>query len=70
MTRREANVTPPSEAIVTRSGRASSFPLLLGDGVRLFEDVGQTRVDLNRARTIEILSETHLRFDGAEAAEP
>jgi dihydrofolate reductase len=38
------------------------IPVLLGGGVRLFEDLGRERVELERTRTIESLKATHLRF--------
>jgi dihydrofolate reductase len=37
-------------------------PILLGDGVRLFEGVGGERIELERVRTIETPAATHLRF--------
>jgi dihydrofolate reductase len=37
-------------------------PVLLGEGVRLFEDLGRERIELHRTRTIETPSATHLRF--------
>jgi dihydrofolate reductase len=38
-------------------------PILLGDGVRLFERVGSERIELERVRTIETPAATHLRFE-------
>jgi dihydrofolate reductase len=38
------------------------IPVLLGDGVRLFEDLDPRRIELKRTRTIETPSATHLRF--------
>ncbi|MGH2758367.1 MAG: dihydrofolate reductase family protein [Actinomycetota bacterium] len=38
------------------------IPVLLGDGVRLFENLGSERIDLHRTRTIETPAATHLRF--------
>jgi len=38
------------------------IPVLLGDGVRLFEDPGPERIELERTRTIGTPSATHLRF--------
>src|SRR5262245_9347372 len=38
-------------------------PILLGDGVRLFEGVGSERIELERVRTIETPAATHLRFE-------
>jgi dihydrofolate reductase len=38
-------------------------PVLLGEGVRLFEDLGTERIELRRTRSIETASATHLRFD-------
>jgi dihydrofolate reductase len=38
-------------------------PVLLGGGVRLFEDLGTDRIDLRRTRSIETAGATHLRFD-------
>jgi dihydrofolate reductase len=37
-------------------------PILLGDGVRLFENLPPDRIELRRTRTIETPSATHLRF--------
>jgi dihydrofolate reductase len=37
-------------------------PLLLGDGRRLFVDVDDRRIELERTRTIETVSATHLTF--------
>jgi dihydrofolate reductase len=37
-------------------------PILLGEGVRLFDDLGPERIELERTRTIETPSATHLRF--------
>jgi hypothetical protein len=33
-----------------------------GEGVRLFEELGRQRIELDRTRTIETPSATHLRF--------
>jgi dihydrofolate reductase len=38
-------------------------PIVLGDGVRLFEGVGSERIELQRVRTIETPAATHLRFE-------
>jgi len=38
------------------------IPVLLGEGVRLFEGLGRERIELERTRTIETPSATHLRF--------
>jgi dihydrofolate reductase len=38
------------------------IPVLLGEGVRLFEGFGRERIELERTRTIETPSATHLRF--------
>jgi hypothetical protein len=37
-------------------------PVLLGEGVRLFEQLGRKRIELERTRAIETPSATHLRF--------
>ena len=37
-------------------------PVLLGDGVRLFDDLGPEGIELERTRTIETPSATHMRF--------
>jgi dihydrofolate reductase len=37
-------------------------PLLLGSGIRLFEDLGADQVELESARVIESARVTHLRF--------
>jgi dihydrofolate reductase len=39
------------------------IPLLLGDGIRLFEDLGPNRIELRRASSIETPSATHFRFE-------
>jgi len=38
------------------------IPVFLGDGVRLFDDLGPKRAELERTRTIQTPSATHLRF--------
>jgi dihydrofolate reductase len=38
-------------------------PVLLGEGVRLFEDMGTERIELRRTRSVETPSATHLRFE-------
>jgi dihydrofolate reductase len=43
-------------------------PLLLGDGRRLFVDVDDRRIELERTRTIETASATHLTFRVASRA--
>jgi hypothetical protein len=42
------------------------IPVLLGGGVRLFEDLGPQQVELQRTRTVETPSATHPRFTVAE----
>ena len=37
-------------------------PVLLGSGVRLFEDLALGQIELERTRTIETPMATHLRF--------
>jgi len=37
-------------------------PILLGEGVRLFEELGRERIELKCIRTIETPAATHLRF--------
>jgi hypothetical protein len=39
------------------------IPLLLGDGVRLFEDLGPDRIELRRTSSIETPSASHFRFE-------
>ncbi len=41
-------------------------PVLLGEGVRLFDHLGPERIELKRTRTIETPSATHLRFTVAK----
>jgi dihydrofolate reductase len=41
-------------------------PVLLGDGVRLFEDLGPGRIELERTRVIQTPGATHLRFTVAK----
>jgi dihydrofolate reductase len=38
-------------------------PVLLGEGVRLFEDLGTERIELRRTRLIETPAATHFRFE-------
>ena len=38
------------------------IPVLFGDGIRLFEDLGPERIELRRTSSIETPSATHLRF--------
>ena len=37
-------------------------PILLGDGIRLFDHLGDAQIELERTRVIESPSVTHLRF--------
>jgi dihydrofolate reductase len=37
-------------------------PVLLGEGVRLFDGLGREQIELERTRTIETPAATHLRF--------
>ncbi|MBA3728828.1 MAG: dihydrofolate reductase family protein, partial [Actinobacteria bacterium] len=37
-------------------------PVLLGDGVRLFDDLGSEQIELERTRVIESRDVVHLRF--------
>ncbi len=37
-------------------------PVLLGEGIRLFDHIGTEQIELERTRVIESLSVTHLRF--------
>ena len=39
------------------------IPILLGDGTRLFEDLGPEGIDLRRTSSIETPSATHFRFE-------
>jgi dihydrofolate reductase len=39
------------------------IPILLGDGIRLFEDLGPERIELRRTSSIETPSATHFRFE-------
>ena len=41
-------------------------PVLIGDGVRLFEDLGPGRIELERTRVIQTPGATHLRFTVAK----
>jgi dihydrofolate reductase len=41
----------------------SLVPILLGDGVRLFEDLDPEGIELRRTSTIETPGATHFRFD-------
>jgi dihydrofolate reductase len=37
-------------------------PVLLGEGVRLFDDLGAAPIELERTRVVEAPGVTHLRF--------
>jgi dihydrofolate reductase len=39
------------------------IPIPLGDGIRLFEDLGPERIELRRTSSIETPSATHFRFE-------
>jgi dihydrofolate reductase len=39
------------------------IPILLGDGIRLFEDLGPDRMELRKTSSIETPSATHFRFE-------
>ena len=39
------------------------IPVLFGDGIRLFEDLGPERIELRRTSSIETPSATHFRFE-------
>jgi dihydrofolate reductase len=39
------------------------IPVLFGDGIRLFEDLGPDRIELRRTSSIETPSATHFRFE-------
>jgi dihydrofolate reductase len=39
------------------------IPVPLGDGIRLFEDLGPERIELRRTSSIETPSATHFRFE-------
>jgi hypothetical protein len=39
------------------------IPVLLGDGIRLFEDLGAGRIELRKTGSIDTPSATHLRFE-------
>jgi dihydrofolate reductase len=39
------------------------IPILLGDGIRLFEDLGPDRIELRRTSSIETPGATHFRFE-------
>jgi dihydrofolate reductase len=39
------------------------IPVLLGDGIRLFEDLGPERIELRRTSSIETPGATHFRFE-------
>ena len=41
-------------------------PVLLGAGVRLFDQLGLERIELERTRTIQTPAATHLRFTVAK----
>ena len=42
------------------------IPVLLGDGVRLFDQLGPERIELERTRAIQTPGATHLRFTVAK----
>ena len=39
------------------------IPILLGDGIRLFEDLDPAGIELRKASSIETPGATHLRFE-------
>jgi dihydrofolate reductase len=39
------------------------IPILLGNGIRLFEDLDPGRIELRRTSTIETPGATHFRFE-------
>jgi dihydrofolate reductase len=39
------------------------IPVLIGDGIRLFEDLGPERIELRRTSSIETPGATHFRFE-------
>ncbi len=39
------------------------IPVLFGDGTRLFEDLGDRRIELKRTSTLDTPGATHLRFE-------
>ena len=39
------------------------IPILLGDGIRLFEGLGPDQIELRRISSIETPSATHFRFE-------
>jgi hypothetical protein len=39
------------------------IPILLGDGIRLFEDLDSEGIELRRASSIETPGATHFRFE-------
>ncbi len=39
------------------------IPVLFGDGTRLFEDLGDRRIELKRTRTLDTPGATHFRFE-------
>ena len=39
------------------------IPILLGDGIRLFEDLDAEGIELRRTTSIETPGATHLRFE-------
>jgi dihydrofolate reductase len=45
------------------------IPVLLGDGIRLFEDLDPEGIELRRASSIETPAATHLRFDVVKGQE-
>ena len=39
------------------------IPVLFGEGIRLFEDLGGRRIELKRTSTIDTAGATHFRFE-------
>jgi dihydrofolate reductase len=54
-------VTGPNAGLVDEI-HIHLIPVLVGDGVRLFDHLRTGQVDLDRTRTIETPGATHLRF--------
>jgi hypothetical protein len=42
------------------------IPVLLGDGIRLVEDLDPEGIELRRTTSIETPGATHLRFEGVK----
>jgi len=46
----------------TRGRSDRIFPVLLGDGARLFDNLAGAKIELEQVRAVEALGVTHLKY--------